>query len=37
VSDQTTIAHAMAVPTCCFVVIMLFAWQRQRRLSEVDN
>jgi MFS transporter, FHS family, L-fucose permease len=34
VSDQTSIAHAMAVPSCCFAVVLLFAWQRRRPYVE---
>jgi FHS family L-fucose permease-like MFS transporter len=30
VSDHSSIAKAMAVPAGCFVVVLLFAWQRHR-------
>ena len=34
VSDMTSIARAMAVPTCCFAVVLLFAWQRRQLSAE---
>jgi FHS family L-fucose permease-like MFS transporter len=30
VSDHSSMARAMAVPACCFAVVMVFAWQRRR-------
>ncbi|GLQ98904.1 L-fucose:H+ symporter permease [Dyella mobilis] len=30
VSDHSTMATAMSVPACCFVIILLFAWRRGR-------
>ncbi len=34
VSDMTSIARAMAVPMCCFAVVLLFAWQRRGHPNE---